>query len=85
MLAPAMADPEQETSPQGPPQECMPCRGSGQVISSVGGTESHLTCPWCSGSGMRTHGVDAQASWLAERALQAAEKGGAAPAAQQPG
>jgi hypothetical protein len=83
MLAPAMADNEQEASQQVPPQDCMPCRGSGHVVSHLGGTESQVTCPWCGGSGMRTQGVDAQASWLAERATHAAEDGGGAPAEQQ--
>jgi hypothetical protein len=42
----------------------MPCRGTGHVISSLGGSESTVQCPWCSGTGTRTPGVDAQARWL---------------------
>ena len=42
----------------------MACRGSGQVISNLGGTPSKLTCPWCAGSGQRVAGIDAQARWL---------------------
>jgi hypothetical protein len=45
----------------------MPCRGSGRVISNLGGTPSQITCPWCAGGGVRLQGVDAQAAWLAER------------------
>jgi len=41
----------------------MACRGSGQVISNLGGTPSKLACPWCAGSGVRTPGIDAQAHW----------------------
>jgi hypothetical protein len=41
----------------------MACRGSGQVISNLGGTPSQLTCPWCGGGGMRLTEVDAQARW----------------------
>jgi hypothetical protein len=41
----------------------MPCRGTGQVISSLGGEPSKVTCPWCQGGGVRTAGVDAQAAW----------------------
>jgi hypothetical protein len=46
----------------------MACRGSGQVISSLGGTPSMLACPWCGGSGERVPGIDAQARWLAQDA-----------------
>jgi hypothetical protein len=45
------------------PRECMPCRGTGQVISNLGGTPSSVTCPWCSGTGSRQAGIDAQAHW----------------------
>ena len=44
--------------------ECMPCRGSGQVISNLGGTPKRVTCPWCGGGGVRLADVDAQAKWL---------------------
>src|SRR6478736_1499617 len=42
-------------------RECMACRGSGSVISNLGGTPTTVTCPWCKGSGMRIAEVDAQA------------------------
>lgn len=41
----------------------MACRGTGQVISNLGGSPSQLTCPWCEGSGARVAGIDAQAAW----------------------
>jgi len=41
----------------------MPCRGSGQVISNLGGTSKTVTCPWCGGGGIRIAEVDAQAKW----------------------
>ena len=44
------------------PRECMACRGSGRVISNLGGTPSTITCPWCGGSGVRVAGIDAQAA-----------------------
>lgn len=44
----------------------MPCRGSGELISNLGGTPSKVTCPWCQGGGVRIAGVDAQAHWGAE-------------------
>jgi DnaJ-class molecular chaperone len=45
------------------PRECMACRGSGQVISNLGGTPSTVSCPWCGGQGVRMADVDAQAHW----------------------
>jgi ketol-acid reductoisomerase len=41
----------------------MACRGSGQVISNLGGTAKSIACPWCEGSGLRRAGIDAQASF----------------------
>ena len=46
------------------PRECMPCRGTGKVISGLGGEPNTVTCPWCGGEGVRQTGVDAQAKWL---------------------
>jgi hypothetical protein len=46
----------------------MACRGSGHVISNLGGTPSTLECPWCGGSGTRVPGIDAQERWLAQGA-----------------
>ena len=48
-----------------PPRECMACRGSGRVISNLGGSSSTLDCPWCEGTGTRIAGIDAQARWPA--------------------
>jgi DnaJ-class molecular chaperone len=44
----------------------MPCRGSGQVISSLGGAATKVPCPWCEGTGTRVPGIDAQARWPGE-------------------
>jgi len=49
------------------PRECMPCRGSGRVISNLGGTSTTVTCPWCAGGGVRLAEVDAQARWQNEQ------------------
>ena len=54
------------------PRECMPCRGSGRVISNLGGTPRTLECPWCQGGGVRLAGVDAQAHWREQGADAAA-------------
>jgi hypothetical protein len=42
----------------------MPCRGTGRVISNLGGAQNALPCPWCEGGGVRLSGIDAQAKWL---------------------
>jgi DnaJ-class molecular chaperone len=57
-------DDEDRTEASHEPRECMACRGTGQVISNLGGTASNVTCPWCRGGGVRIAGIDAQASWL---------------------
>jgi len=54
------------------PRECMPCRGTGKLISALGGEQSMVVCPWCGGEGVRQTGVDAQAKWLEEAADTAA-------------
>jgi hypothetical protein len=43
----------------------MPCRGTGSVISNLGGTPATITCPWCEGTGVRVPGSNAQAKWPA--------------------
>ena len=43
-------------------QPCAPCRGTGQVISNLGGTPQQVTCPWCEGGGARLPEHDAQAA-----------------------
>jgi hypothetical protein len=44
----------------------MACRGSGKVISNLGGSAKNVTCPWCEGGGVRIPGIDAQAHWSGE-------------------
>jgi len=44
------------------PQRCTPCRGTGKVISTLGGTPEPVTCPWCEGSGRYDATHDAQAA-----------------------
>jgi DnaJ-class molecular chaperone len=39
---------------------CTPCRGTGRVISNLGGERREVTCPWCEGSGQFKPGHDAQ-------------------------
>lgn len=66
-------DSEDQAEASHGPRECMPCRGSGRVISNLGGTPSTVTCPWCGGGGVRLPEVDAQAGWLEEEAVKGAE------------
>jgi DnaJ-class molecular chaperone len=60
------------------PRECMACRGTGRVISNLGGTPSTVECPWCSGSGLRPAEVDAQAHW-GEAGAEGSAAGDGAP------
>ncbi|MDX6672588.1 MAG: hypothetical protein QOH11_6 [Solirubrobacteraceae bacterium] len=47
--------------------ECSACRGTGKVISALGGEEKPVTCPWCEGSGRFDPEHDAQAAGRALR------------------
>jgi DnaJ-class molecular chaperone len=53
---------ENETRP------CPPCRGTGRVVSRLGGSAQTVTCPWCEGSGHVIPGHDAQAARRGEPA-----------------
>jgi len=41
---------------------CTACRGTGTVISGLGGEPHPVPCPWCEGTGRRIPGHDAQAA-----------------------
>jgi DnaJ-class molecular chaperone len=43
-------------------EQCTCCRGTGQVISTLGGSPQNVTCPWCEGGGRFLPGHDAQAA-----------------------
>ncbi|MGP0103353.1 MAG: hypothetical protein ACLPUT_17240 [Solirubrobacteraceae bacterium] len=62
----------------------MACRGTGRVISNLGGTPSSLTCPWCAGGGVRVPDIDAQARWLEQDAHAASADAASEPAASAP-
>ena len=40
--------------------QCTPCRGTGKLISGLGGSPHEVTCPWCGGSGTFAPGRNAQ-------------------------
>jgi DnaJ-class molecular chaperone len=41
---------------------CTACRGTGELISGLGGEPHRVRCPWCDGSGRFDRGHDAQAA-----------------------
>jgi DnaJ-class molecular chaperone len=43
------------------PRACSACRGTGRVISNLGGSPQQVECPWCEGTGQFIPGHDAQA------------------------
>ena len=42
------------------PRQLLRCRGTGKVISNLGGSAHEVTCPWCGGDGVFHPGRDAQ-------------------------
>jgi hypothetical protein len=62
----------------------MACRGTGRVISNLGGSQSLVSCPWCEGSGVRRPGIDAQAHWSEQQGAPSAEPQGSEPGETQP-
>ena len=44
------------------PIPCSACRGTGTVISRLGGDPHDQPCPWCEGGGVRLADHDAQAA-----------------------
>jgi DnaJ-class molecular chaperone len=56
-----MAD-DAATPPEDAQRPCPPCRGTGRIVSRLGGSASTVTCPWCEGTGRVIPGHDAQAA-----------------------
>jgi hypothetical protein len=79
------ADADAPAPPTGADRECMACRGTGQVISMLGGQRRSVECPWCKGTGRRIPGHDAQARWReGEESGEGGERGGAQPKGPEP-
>jgi DnaJ-class molecular chaperone len=57
----AAAEGQPQDNDAAPPRECFACRGTGRVISNLGGSPSKVECPWCEGTGTFIPGHDAQA------------------------
>jgi DnaJ-class molecular chaperone len=51
---------------------CTPCRGTGKLVSGLGGQPHEVTCPWCGGTGEFQPGRDAQQGAPAEAGAQPA-------------
>jgi DnaJ-class molecular chaperone len=54
----AASDPPDDA---GAPPPCSACRGTGRVVSNLGGNPHEVTCPWCEGGGRRLPAHNAQA------------------------
>lgn len=65
-----MAPPDDEPDA---PRPCSPCRGTGSVLSSLGGKPSAVECPWCEGAGEFLAEHDAQAKQRAARGEEPAQ------------
>ena len=78
-MASEAGDSEGQAQESHGPRECMPCRGTGRVISNLGGTETSVTCPWCGGGGVRLTDIDAQARWLDVQAADAEQGSDSSP------
>ena len=59
--APMADDAQPGADAAAPPRECSACRGTGRVISNLGGSPQEVACPWCEGTGRFIPGHDAQA------------------------
>lgn len=68
---PSVAAPEETEDPPGGdapagPEPCSPCRGTGKVVSQLGGKREEIPCPWCDGGGIRLPEHNAQARFKGE-------------------
>lgn len=51
---------DEETPDVDEPVTCTVCRGTGTLISNLGGSPSNVTCSWCEGTGTFIPDHDAQ-------------------------
>jgi DnaJ-class molecular chaperone len=51
---------DEETPDVDEPETCTVCRGTGTLISNLGGSPSNVTCSWCEGTGTFIPDHDAQ-------------------------
>jgi DnaJ-class molecular chaperone len=48
------------------PARCTACRGTGSLISTLGGEPNTVPCPWCDGTGRFIPVHDAQAARVSD-------------------
>jgi DnaJ-class molecular chaperone len=53
---------DEETPEAAEPVPCTVCRGTGTLISNLGGSPSSVECAWCEGTGVFLPEHDAQAA-----------------------
>jgi hypothetical protein len=67
---------DEETPEAAEPVPCTVCRGTGTLISNLGGSPSNVECAWCEGTGVFLPDHDAQA---AKRAAAEGDDPGTGP------
>jgi DnaJ-class molecular chaperone len=68
---------DEETPDVDEPQPCSVCRGTGTLISNLGGSPSTVTCSWCEGTGTYLPDHDAQAARAEGRGGESSPNDGA--------
>lgn len=65
---------DEETDDVIEPVPCTVCRGTGTLISGLGGSPSNVTCAWCEGTGTFIPDHDAQQAGRELRGEPAADQ-----------
>jgi DnaJ-class molecular chaperone len=75
---------DEEAPEAAEPVPCTVCRGTGTLISNLGGSPSTVTCAWCEGTGTYLPEHDAQAARRAAAEGANAEGGASAEGGDAP-
>jgi DnaJ-class molecular chaperone len=70
---------DEETPEAAEPVPCTVCRGTGTLISNLGGSPSNVPCAWCEGTGTFLPDHDAQGTLRAAAAAAGEISGSPAP------
>lgn len=65
---------DEETPDVDDPRPCTVCRGTGTLISNLGGSPSTVSCAWCEGTGTFLPDHDAQAARRADGEAAATDR-----------